>query len=985
LIGSLRSWWNVVAARRLAKGNGAGSTLRVQFDHFELDEEQKSVRGPDGPIALRAQTYAVLCYLIKRAPAVVSRDELLDAVWGHQATSVSSVAQTIKELRQALGDSSTEPRLIATRRRFGYQFLADVCRPVEQSAAAAPAPAISHEIPVKPQAGWFWGVLAALLLLAVVATSWSGRHGQPTAVETRQPTLAVAQMVNASDDPELDWIGPALETYLGHALVELGGFRVVVVDPLDRADETQLGHIDYFVEGRYLSAGFDGTRLLTGLRRPGSSEILASLESGLSQWDVAALSIDMATAIRERLGFSAPPGADSAAIRARLPRLPVAQRAYFEASEQLHLDRPRQALAHISQARLDQPVSPRLDHLEALAWMRLGDWKQARTLSERSLATSQLWPRRDRLDLEATAAMLAFDFERAADSLQALTQFYPEPDTSRRLVEALMRAGRLRAAHEALDSLRLQRPRDPRLALLAAQLAQAEAKHEQHLEAARDTLQLASEGGLDSLRPSALLSEAGALTELGRLVEAHEVLKQLLLLGDWVGDPDVALAHLAIARVRFQQGELSSALESVELALGLFEAIPHPAGQAESLMVAGAIHDRSGRLEAALDVLEQATSYYAELGDQRRLARSLVQRGISLMRANQTELAMELFDRGARQFRALGDRQGEGATLVNHGMLLARGGRMLDAEPLFERALEAFVDAGDLRGQAMALGNLAGIAGERRDWSRSIEWAEQSLVLFEQLGAQTDIARVSYNLGVQHRRRGELDQAERRIEQAAAAFASQGATLMKARVLTTLGAMLVSSGRLAELDAVLGRVDALDIEDEAELAVYHAVIGERALAQQDLALAREHFLLSEALLGDAGSGHQLWIGKLNLARLDLAEGHPVRAEQAARDLLPRFAEVRASNRQVDALMLLAGSLIGQQRLDDASAAISRAEDLLDTSPDSEQSLKLALLRSQVSDPTLAAQRLEWVAEVASQQGFGPLLDQARGLQAGLQP
>jgi len=957
--------------------------LKIQFDQFELDTAQKSVSGPDGPINLRPQTFAVLCHLIEQAPAVVSRDKLLDAVWGHQATSVSSVAQTIKELRQALGDSSNEPRIISTRRRLGYQFVAEVRRPTaatEESPAAEPAfrPALSPST----LRLWPWPTLATLALVALLAAYWTTQRTQPDFIGERLPILAVAQMVNASEDPELNWLGPALETYLGHALVELGGFRVLVVDPADVGDESRLADIDFLIEGRYLTAGVSGSRLLTSLRRPGSSEIVTSLESGLGSWDVAALSIDMASAIRDRLGFAAPPGADSSAIRARLPSLQDSQRAYFSALEAMEINRPDQALVRIAEARLSEPANPRLDHIEALAWMGRGDWNRARSASEQALAATRLWPRRDRLELEATAAALDFDFERAADSLQALSQFYPEPASSRRLVDALIRAGRLRAAHEALNSLRLQRPRDPRVALLSAQLAQAERQHEQRLEAARQAVLLANEEELVELLPVALLAEAEALVELGRLDEASQVLDDLFELDELLTDAELAQTHLVLASVRFRQGELGPALQSAEWASSLFDAIPHPAGQAEALMVTGAIHDRAGRIEASLAVLQQAVDHFAELGDRRRQARSTVQLGITLMRANRIDAAIEHFERGAREFRNLGDRQGEGAALINHATLLARSGRLIDSEPQFERALEAFTDVGDLRGQAMALGNLAGIAGDRRDWSRSIELAEQSLGLFELLGAQTDIARVSYNLGVLHRRRGDLLSAELRIGQAADAFASQGATLMQTRTLTTLGAMLVSMGRFDELDAVLARIEQLDIEDDAELSVYHAVIAERALLSQDLGQAREHFAAAKELMAAVGANNHLLVSRLNLARVDLAEGRLISAEQTARELVLGFAEIRHTNRQIDALMLLAESLIEQHRPNDAAGAIGRAEEMLEQSPDAEQALKLALLRSRVSEPALAAQRLEWVEQVAGEQGFLPLLTQARSLRPG---
>ena len=958
--------------------------MKITFDQFEVDTEQKTVSGPDGPLNLRPQTFSVLCHLIEQAPSVVSRDELLDAVWGHQATSVSSVAQTIKELRQALGDCTSEPHLIATRRRLGYQFIADVQRPLEAATADSTPRTTEPEFqPALPPAAlrlWPWPALGTLVLVAFLAAYWTTQRSQPSLVGERLPTLAVAQMVNASDDPELNWLGPALETYLGHALVELGGFRVLVIDPSSAADESLLTDIDFLIEGRYLTAGVDGSRLLASLRRPGSGEIVTSLESGIGGWDVAALSIDMASAIRDRLGFMAPPGADSTAIRARLPRLAGSQRAYFGALEALELNRAGLALAQIAQARLDEPDNPRLDHLEALAWMNRGDWNAARHASEKALAATRLWPRRDRLELEATAATLDFDFERAADSLQALTQFYPEPESSRRLVDALIRAGRLRAAREAVDSLYLQRPRDPRVAMLKAQLAQAERKHEQRLAAAREAVLLANEEELETLLPAALLAEAGALVELGRLNEARQVLDELFDLDELLTDAELAMTHLTLARVQFQQGDLGPALESAELALSLFDAVPHPAGQAESLLVAGAIHDRAGRIEASLAVLEQAVEHFAELGDQARQARSIVQLGVTLMRANQTDAAIEHFERGARHFRNLGDRQGEGAALINHATLLARGGRLIDSEPIFERALEAFSDAGDLRGQAMALGNLAGIAGDRRDWTRSIELAEQSLGLFELLGAQTDIARVSYNLGVLHRRRGDLLNAEFRIEQAADAFGSQGATLMQTRALTTLGAILVSMGRIDELDPILARIEALEIEDPAEMSVYHAMLGERALLLNDTGTAQMQFDQAYELMAAIGADNHLLVSRLNLARVDLAEGRLINAEQTARDLVIGFGEIRHINRQIDALMVLAEALINQSRASDAADAIGRAETLLEQSPDAEQTLKLALLRSRVSEPALALQRLDWVAKTAGEQGFVPILEQARQLQ-----
>lgn len=956
----------------------------IGFDRFELDAEQKSVFGPDGQVRLRPQTFAVLRHLIEKAPSVVSRDELLDAVWGHQATSVSSVAQTIRELRHALGDSSSEPRLIATRRRLGYQFIGEIhTRPDPESSRSIVADSATSDIVDTADTAmpavrlWSWPVLLIAFAVVAVLGVWSFGNQVGSPESERMPVLAVAQMVNASDDPDLNWLGPALETYLGHALVELGAFRVLRMDQEALDDEALLANVDFLIEGRYLASGADESRLLASVRRPGSSELLTSVESSLNGWDVANLTINAAAAIRDRLGFSIPADADPSSIRLRLPRAPSSQRAYFLAVEALGNHQPASALREIERAREHEPDNPLLDHLEAVARKHQGDWQAARQASERAMTATRLWPRRDRLELEATAALLDFDYERAADSLQALTQFYPEPHSTRRLIEALIDAGRLRSAEEALQSMRSQYPRDPRVALLAAQLAHAERDHERRLGAAREAVVVSRERGLDALLPSSLLAEAGALIELGQLDEARVVVDELFSLSEELGDADLATVHLVLARIEFQQGELPLALASAEQARALFEVIPHPAGTAEALMVAGAIHDRAGRIDASLDVLEQAVEQFATLGDKRRLARSNVQLGITLMRAQQTELAIERLEAGAKHFRAAGDRQGEGAALLNHATLLARSGRLDDAEPIFQRGLEAFVDAGDLRGQAIALSNLAAIAGNRRDVSRSIELAEDALGIFETLGAQTDIARVSYNLALTHRRRGDLLGAEVRIKQAADAFASQGAVVMQSRALATLGSILVSMGRFGELDAVLETIDGLDIEDPVELSRIHAVRGDIALAMGQADTALVEYQTAHDLVAAAEAESHLLVTRLNLARAELALDRSVQAEQTARDLLFAFGEIRQVNRQVDALLLLAEALIEQNRTEDAQASLSQADVLLTDSPDVEQQLRLALLRSRTTPPDPALERLEWVAETAGRQGFLPLMGQAR--------
>jgi DNA-binding winged helix-turn-helix (wHTH) protein len=99
-----------------------------RFGEFMLDPRTGTVTGPGGEVVLRRKNFLLLEALLAHAPALMSRDRLLDLVWGHDALSPNVLPQAMSELRQALGDDPQAPRYIETRHRRGYRM---VC-PVEQ-------------------------------------------------------------------------------------------------------------------------------------------------------------------------------------------------------------------------------------------------------------------------------------------------------------------------------------------------------------------------------------------------------------------------------------------------------------------------------------------------------------------------------------------------------------------------------------------------------------------------------------------------------------------------------------------------------------------------------------------------------------------------------------------------------------------------------------------------------------------------------------
>src|SRR6185295_17682312 len=97
--------------------------LRVRFDAFELDEADARLRREGAPLALAPKAFAVLCTLVRQPGVLITKNDLLDAVWGHQHVSESVLKTIISELRAALADDARQPRYIETAARRGYRFI----------------------------------------------------------------------------------------------------------------------------------------------------------------------------------------------------------------------------------------------------------------------------------------------------------------------------------------------------------------------------------------------------------------------------------------------------------------------------------------------------------------------------------------------------------------------------------------------------------------------------------------------------------------------------------------------------------------------------------------------------------------------------------------------------------------------------------------------------------------------------------------------
>ena len=120
----------------------------MQFGNFRLDRVSGQLFRDGAPVPLAPKGFAVLQYLVENAGRLVSKRELLDAVWSGVFVGDGVLKVTIGELRKALADDPRTPTYIETAHRRGYRFIAPVehRRPGRPGAARGPvtAPAVHY-------------------------------------------------------------------------------------------------------------------------------------------------------------------------------------------------------------------------------------------------------------------------------------------------------------------------------------------------------------------------------------------------------------------------------------------------------------------------------------------------------------------------------------------------------------------------------------------------------------------------------------------------------------------------------------------------------------------------------------------------------------------------------------------------------------------------------------------------------------------------
>ncbi len=249
------------------------------FGDFELDPRERRLLRLGTPVSLTPKVFDTLVLLVRNAGSVVSKDELMKAIWPRGYVDESNLVKHVWTIRRALGDSSAGQPFIETVPKLGYRFVAPVAtlprtdRTVQSSDDAPPAadaqtapaavlettavtktedttvaeiqsspPELPLAVPEpatplptgapRPAAAaprrFRLAVVAALVLLVVGGSLWAiALHSASPATGTR---IAFVGFTNSSQDASAAWLAPALREMLG---TEFGSASTLEIVPED--------------------------------------------------------------------------------------------------------------------------------------------------------------------------------------------------------------------------------------------------------------------------------------------------------------------------------------------------------------------------------------------------------------------------------------------------------------------------------------------------------------------------------------------------------------------------------------------------------------------------------------------------------------------------------------------------------------------------------------------------------------------------------
>ena len=254
-----------------------------RFDAFELDAQRRTLRRSGADVELRPLAFDALACLVRHAGRVVTKDELITAVWPGLVVTDDSIARCVSDIRRALGD--VEHKIIKTVPRRGYTLAVPVdmdgprfARPALAGLAVSSAEAVPPVTEGSPSNSatqrrtlarrWALGAGVTLLCVALAWAVWALRRQSEAAIARPGLSIVVLPLTSEGGDPAQDRLAAALTDEITVDLSRIPETFVIARATADSyrgrsVDAREVGRelgVRYVLDGRLVRLG-DAVRL----------------------------------------------------------------------------------------------------------------------------------------------------------------------------------------------------------------------------------------------------------------------------------------------------------------------------------------------------------------------------------------------------------------------------------------------------------------------------------------------------------------------------------------------------------------------------------------------------------------------------------------------------------------------------------------------------------------------------------------------------
>jgi adenylate cyclase len=485
--------------------------LRYLFEDYALDTDRRELHRGSDVVRVTAQVFDLLAYLIRNRDRVVSKDDLIAAVWDGRIVSDAALTTRLNVLRNSIGDSGEEQRLLKTLPRKGFRFVGAI-----REDAGRDRPPAGDMVPEESR--------RALTL-------------------SDKPSIAVLPFTNMSAEPNQEFLGDGIAEDVLTALSKLRWLLVI-------ARNSSFTYKEKAVDVRQVSRELGVRYVLEGSVRQAAGRVrvtgqLIDATTGVHVWserydrnltDIFAVQDEIASAVASAIAPAIVHAERQRAIR-KLPESLDAWEAYQRGMWHMlrHNAADNELAGAFFQRAIDlDPTYAAAYGARAWSYMAASSVFGVITIAESCLLGEPLARRAvalDESDAEARARLalavfLKGDIEGAIqEAEQALTVNENCAEAFGVKGAALVFSGCRQEGREAIRQYLRLSPRDPARPVRLAQIAASQYLDRDYEGATLTAMQVIREY---PRQPIAYRWLAASLGQLGRTAEAQEALQFLL-------------------------------------------------------------------------------------------------------------------------------------------------------------------------------------------------------------------------------------------------------------------------------------------------------------------------------------------------------------------------------------------------------------------------------------------------------------------------